>query len=221
MNENLDFNRSVVLAEFVANHLADLDAPVFDRGAYGQRAEFPGAQHVGGAGVSQLVVLRFFQAGEAGGGFAAFAGIQLNIGAAQQGVQAADAAYAHAWLDHPEAGRVGQALLFDAGQFDQHDDLGEIIGKPHALDDADFHVAKFDGRFPGFQPRCIVKDDFREGLFFRRAAKNQPAADQGGDQRDDPDGGNGFPPGFGICNRYVRFRGLFVVCHRLFRGVPD
>jgi len=95
--------------------------------------------------------------------------------------------------------------------------VGQVRAEMDLLHLTYFHVFEFDLGFTGFQPLGAFESNGDGGALFCNGLICQPAADQKGDQRYDPDNGNAF---FGFNNGPGRTRstGFF---HLLFiHGFP-
>jgi hypothetical protein len=157
VDEDFDGQALLVVRQLVAEHLTDRDAAVVDGRAAADRAQTICAQdelcpwHLRGDG------RRLRQSDELARRLT-FTGIELDIGAGQQGAEPRDAAEPDPRPDDPEA-RALHVRFHSLVEPGGDDDVGQVLAQGDLVDQADLDVTVFDPGLAGLEAFGVVEHD--------------------------------------------------------------
>ena len=192
-DEDPHVDPAAAVVQFVADHLTHGDVAVIDRGPgvegpQGRRAQGEAATALGGGHQGFLR-----EPDEVAPRLPFDHRVHGDVGPGEQGVEPRDPGGGDARAGDPEAGLLGEVALCPCGQFggDQH--LAQVLGHVDGADLADGDILELDLGLAGDQPGGGGEADVDGRAPLRIGLVGQPAADEQGDQGDQPDQGGPFP----------------------------
>jgi hypothetical protein len=177
---------AALLQQVVAQHLPDLDAAVVERRAARHRAQRVRAEHELAARDVRADLRRLLQPDELAL-LLARAGVDLDVGAGDEGAEARHPAGADPRPHDPVPGALGGEALRALPHPGGDDDPLQVVADLDPLDRADVDLAVLDPRGAGLHALGGLERDPDQRPLPGVGGPGQPARDDGRQQRDHPD----------------------------------